>query len=274
VPDAGAALAVCADPDGDPARQASAEVLAARLQLPLLARWPDPGQTGPLPLAILAVAADGLALRQVGVRPPGPLRVDFAAPTLRYRRRAGHNELLGRAVGIAGRPGLAVIDATAGLGRDAFVLADLGAQVELCEREPVLAALLEDALRRAAGSDDPWLRDCVARMVLHPVPAEQRLLAGPAADVVYLDPMFPERTKSAAVGRDLALLQRLLPGGDDGAELARCALASGCARVVVKRPLRAVPLLPRPHHDVRGKAVRFDVYEVRPLPARQPARPV
>jgi len=248
-----------------------AHALALRLHLPFLPTWPDPAHPGPF--AVLAVAADGLTLQQIGVRAPGPVRIDFAAPAMRYRRRAGHNELLGRAVGIAGRPGLAVIDATAGLGRDAFVLADLGAQVELCEREPVLAALLDDALTRAGCSHDPWLQACVARMTLRPGAAEQRLQSGPAADVVYLDPMFPARTKRAAVGRDLTLLQRLLPGSDDGVDLARCALDSGCARVVVKRPLRAPPLLPRPHHDVRGKAVRFDVYEIRALPARQSAPP-
>ncbi len=184
---------------------------------------------------------------------------------MRHRRQGGHNELLGRAVGVGKQRDLAVLDATAGLGRDSFVLADLGCRVILCERDPVLVEMLRAALARAAAGDDPWLSAVAGRMRLRPgeatnlSPAE---LAGVV--VIYLDPMFPPRDKRAAVKKEMALLQRLLGdgGNGDGADrLLLWALRQAVARVVVKRPLRAPPLAGRaPSHTLAGKAVRYDVY--------------
>lgn len=197
--------------------------------------------------------------------------MDFGSAAMRHRRNAGHNELLGRAVGAARKPGLRVLDATAGLGRDSFVLADLGCEVTLCEREPVIAAMLERAIVSATEGGDTWLARVAARMRLFPADArslaEDRLAD---VEVIYLDPMFPGRVKAAAVKKEMALLQLLLGSrGDPAAEaddLLRWALSRDVARVVVKRPLRAPPLGgQRPSHQLAGKAVRFDVYGRRAL---------
>ena len=201
---------------------------------------------------------------------PGPVSVDFGSNTMRHRRRSGHNELLGKAVGVSGTRHPRVLDATAGLGRDGFVLADMGCSVTLCEREPVIAALLESGLELARASGEGWLLQVAARMQLI-VGSAESLGQGVLADVevICLDPMFPQREKSAAVKKEMALFQALLeadasPQAAD--QLLRWALLQDVARVVVKRPVRA-PFLGElePSHTVSGKAVRFDVYVKRAL---------
>ena len=221
--------------------------------------------------AILAAPARALAAR-LGLDFIGdPVIERINAPgagsaAMRHRRRGGQNELLGRAVGIGKREPLRLLDATAGLARDSFVLADLGCHVRLCERHPVICELLSDGLRRAKDSDDPWLAGVAARLALLPGDArEQRV---DTSDVIYLDPMFPQRSKRAAVKADLSLLQDILQeqNQQDAEHLLTWALQQDVARVVVKRPLRAPALAGRsPSHVLRGKAVRFDVYVLRGL---------
>jgi 16S rRNA (guanine1516-N2)-methyltransferase len=191
--------------------------------------------------------------------------IEFGSDAMRHRRRSGHNELLGRAVGIAGGRHPRVLDATAGLGRDSFVLADMGCAVVLCEREPVLAVMLAQGLQLALTRGDEWQRQVVQRMHLYPGDARNpaAMQAGPA-DVIYLDPMFPARDKRAAVKKEMALFQALLASThcqQDAEQLLLWALAQDVTRVVVKRPPRAPYLAGRqPSHSLAGKAVRFDVH--------------
>jgi 16S rRNA (guanine1516-N2)-methyltransferase len=208
--------------------------------------------------------------RQSGRALPGPVTVDFGGDAMRHRRRSGHNELLGKAVGVSSTRHPCVLDTTAGLGRDAFVLADMGCSVTLCEREPVIAALLRSGLEVARTSGEAWLLQVVARLQFFAGDAlsvDSSTLA--AVDVICLDPMFPQREKSAAVKKEMALFQALLEGDanpEAADELLQWALKQEVARVVVKRPARA-PALGRlePSHNVSGKAVRFDVYVKRAL---------
>lgn len=251
-----------------PVFQAEAAELAQRLGLPLC---DGPGADIPDTLVgLLLVGPEGLALRAPGRSAPKAIAVDFGAGAMRHRRRGGQNELLGRAVGVGKKPLLQVLDATAGLGRDAFVLADLGCRVTLVEREPVVAALLECGLARAAAAQEPWLQEVRTRMTLLTGDACTLPGSGLAGqDVIYLDPMFPQRDKSAAVKKEMALFQALFDtagAADDPAALLAWALRCPVARVVVKRPLKAAPLGGRPpSHSIRGKAVRYDVYVLRGL---------
>lgn len=252
-------LAVCAS---EPRLALDANRLAGQLGLPLLA----PGTLArdcEQAEALLVVDSNVLSLRLCGRKAPGAVAVDFGAPAMRFRRGSGHNELLGKAVGVGKKQGLAVLDATGGLGRDSFVLADLGARVTLCERHPVIAAMLESGLERAAASADDWLGAVAARMRLFAGDAREAPAGWiAAADVIYLDPMFPGRDKRAAVKKEMALFQFLLrEAAADDDELLRWALASEVSRVVIKRPLRAAPLAGKqPSHSIRGKAVRYDVH--------------
>jgi len=164
-----------------------------------------------------------------------------------------------------------VIDATAGLGRDAVLLARLGCRVTMIERHPVVAALLADGLARAASSALPWLRKLSGSMQL--VTGDSARLVGEVADtgaappVIYLDPMFSDGRGSAAAGREMQYLQELHAGDspDDVGDLFTAARAVGPERIVVKRPLHAVSLDEQPPtHSIEGESVRFDVYLSRP----------
>ncbi|WP_052094629.1 class I SAM-dependent methyltransferase, partial [Pseudohaliea rubra] len=234
-------LAVALGDGGDPAL---ARQLAETLSLPLLA-VPGDGFDGKQGLdLLLLVDAAGPALRPLGPGASGPVRCRFDDGSLRHRRRNGHNEAIGRALAVGRAPGMRIIDGTGGFARDAFVLADLGAEVTVCERQPVLAALLGEALASAAASGDPWLREVAGRLQL--VPADVRTLAPgvlAGADALYLDPMFPAARKRAASGKAMTVLQHLLDDDEaTAAALVTWALAQPVRRVVVKRPRRAPPL--------------------------------
>lgn len=243
--------------------------LALRLGLPLLATGRgavDSARTS----AVLIVSGQSLCLQQTGRGAPGPVVVDFGSPGMRHRRRSGSSELLGRAVGWGKKSPLRIVDATAGLGRDAFVLADLGCEVDLYEREPVIVELLRAGLHIASASDDPWLAGVVRRM--HLCPGDARQVAASrmqGVDVICLDPMFPQRSKSAAVKKEMALFQMLLGHSTDQQDadaLLHWALLQDTARVVVKRPARAPHLAAlQPSHCISGKSVRYDVYVNRKL---------
>jgi 16S rRNA (guanine1516-N2)-methyltransferase len=211
---------------------------------------------------VLLRSAGQLRLAWTRAGAPGPVAVDLSAGAGKRRwREASRRQPLARAIGIA-RGAVDVVDATAGLGRDASVLAALGCRVTAVERDRVLFALLEDGLRRAAGDPQPALRALAAR--IRALCADARdVLAAQRPDVAFLDPMFPPRTKSARVKKDLQLFQELLGPQDDGGELLSAALAAARERVVVKRPLHAPPLAARPDRTIAGTRVRFDVYLVR-----------
>ncbi|HDY82356.1 MAG TPA: hypothetical protein ENH48_05305, partial [Halieaceae bacterium] len=240
----------------------AATTLAHRLGLTLLPTGSDP--TGYEHVhAVLVVSGGSVFLQRTGRAAPGPVAAEFGSTAMRHRRRSGHNELLGRAVGVGKKPRLRVLDATAGLGRDSFVLADLGCEVTLCERDPVIVEILRAGMDTARAGGDQWLDAVLGRMQLCPGDARQvsaDTLRG--VDVLYLDPMFGQRDKSAAVKKEMALFQLLLGGGaaQDADELLQWALQVDVARVVVKRPPKAPNLAARqPSHSISGKAVRYDI---------------
>lgn len=155
------------------------------------------------------------------------------------------------------------VDATAGLGEDSFLLAAAGFRVLMFERNEIVAALLQDALVRAAG--EPDLTDIVARMQLvegDSVSALARLDEAP--DVVLLDPMFPEKKKNAAVKKKLQLLQQLERPCEDEAALLEAACSALPRKIVVKRPAKGPYLAGRkPSYSLAGKAVRYDCIVLR-----------
>ncbi len=201
----------------------------------------------------------------------GPLRksritAEFVKGHAAHRRKQGGRELLRRALGAHPQRRLNVLDATGGLGRDAFQMAQYGCRVSVYERNPVVAALLRDGLRRARAAAET--RAIAGRITLHCGDSlvKIRQLHHDAAghwtfDVIYLDPMFPRRTKSALVKKEMQILQVLLGHEDNGPELLEAALNGATAKVVVKRPARAVTLAgPKPSHSITGRTTRFDVY--------------
>ena len=207
----------------------------------------------------LAAEEQGIVLHRVGDK--GAVWVDFTAGAAQHRRLHGGGELLAKAVGRSKQP--TVWDATGGLGRDSFVLAGLGLNVHIFERHPAVYCLLADGLARALLHSDT--AETASRLTLHHADAAEympRLAAEIGRpQVVYLDPMYPERRKSAAVKKEMAFFHELVGIAQNDAALLDAALATATARVVVKRPRLGDFLCGRkPDYQYTGKSTRFDVY--------------
>ena len=197
------------------------------------------------------------------------LQADFTSMLPRLKKSNLEREFLVKASRIKGMNTadgqLRAVDATAGFGEDSLLLAAAGYNVELYEYDPVIAALLRDARRRAAKSSDDALRDAVSRMDLREGDSvsAMRAMAGSnePPDIVLLDPMFPERRQSALVKKKFQLLQQLESPceGADESELLEAAEAAGPRRIIIKRPLKGPYLAGRrPGYSITGKAVRYD----------------
>ncbi len=252
-------LAVCAL---EPFYNETAKVLAKTLNLPFFAL------KTPLKFATqydyLLLVSDHLAIARTGKGAPAPVRVDFTSGAVAHRRKfgGGKGQDIAKAVGLNKRAGVSVFDATAGLGRDAFVLATLGCHVTLFERVPFVRALLESGLNAARYHEE--VDDIMARMQLAPgtlVEYTQEI-----ADVVYLDPMYPHAEKSAAAKKEMAFFRDLIGHDDDADALLPMALDSAKYRVVVKRP-KGAPYLndQKPTYQLDGKSGRFDIYVLKSL---------
>ena len=213
---------------------------------------------------LLYQTADHLQLRSLIEPHVNPLYVDFIGGQSRHRRLygGGRGQHLARAIGLRKHPHPVVVDATAGLGRDAFVLATLGCRVTMLERSAVIAALLRDGLQHAQDVDDEAVRDIVQRMQLVHADAISWLQSNSSvADVIYLDPMFPGRKKSAQVKKEMRFFQDIVGGDQDAGELLYAALDAAGRRVVIKRPVRSGYLAERrPDFSITGKTTRYDIY--------------
>lgn len=208
-----------------------------------------------------------LALEQVDDPKQGLVFVDFVCGAAAHRRKfgGGKGQAIAKAIGLKSGVQVDVIDATAGLGRDAFVLASLGCNVTLVERSPVAAALLEDGLERAYLNLEigPWMQQ---RMQLH-FASGYEYLQSHQTDVVYLDPMFPHKKKSALVKKEMRVFQGVVGADLDADDLLEVALNAARYRVVVKRPDYA-PFLKdkKPSMSIKTKKNRFDVYVKQAIP--------
>lgn len=245
----------------DPAYDSAAARWAERLALPIEAEAAFALQLGP----------EGLQLVERGPRAAGPIRADFVTGAVAHRRLfgGGSGQMIAKAVGI--QPGVrpVILDATAGLGRDAFVLARLGCALTLIERHPLIFALLDDGLQRAQA--DPDVGPIVARMRLIGGDAIEifRAWQGEPPQVIYLDPMFPARDKNSMVKKEMRLFRPLTGDDDDAPLLLEAALALASHRVVVKRSRKAPAIAgERPGHVLEGKSSRFDIYPKKSLKAK------
>ncbi|OZS45455.1 class I SAM-dependent methyltransferase [Photobacterium sanguinicancri] len=216
----------------------------------------------------LVLTEERLELRKLDEPKLGAVYVDLAGGAASHRRKfgGGRGQAIAKAVGLKGGVMPKVLDGTAGLGRDAFVLASLGCKVQMVERHPVVAALLDDGLTRA--KQDPEIGGWVSeRLTLLHASSQQALIDladnadFEAPDVVYLDPMYPHKKKSALVKKEMRVFQSLVGADLDADGLLTPALALATKRVVVKRPDYAEFLdLVKPSTAIETKKNRFDVY--------------
>jgi 16S rRNA (guanine1516-N2)-methyltransferase len=180
----------------------------------------------------------------------------------RFRFGGGRGQALPKAVGMTGGKTRMVVDATAGLGREAFLLASLGAEVTLIERSPDMHRLLAEGLARARKTGG-GVAEVISRMTLLHGDARD-LLSTLSPEVVLVDPMHPPRKKSAFVKYEMRLIREIVGTDEDSVELMKVALATASKRVVLKWPLRADPMegICRASHQIVGKSTRYDVFMV------------
>lgn len=235
--------------DGD---RAYAEALAAHLKTTLLDATPEAS-------IWLSVDATGLSLTDGDQA----MRGDFTKLQKRLQYHNLTHELLVKATKVKGREKLRVIDATAGMGEDSLLLAAAGCEVTLYEQDQVIAALLQDTMRRAL--EEAALHEIVMRM--HLVEGDSighlRKLGetGERPDVIYLDPMFPERQKSGLVKKKFQLIHYLEAPAENEEALMQAAIAARPFKIVVKRPAKGPYLAGlKPSYSLDGKAIRYDCY--------------
>ncbi|MBA2709276.1 MAG: class I SAM-dependent methyltransferase [Tatlockia sp.] len=200
----------------------------------------------------LIVTTDKLLLKMAHF---SALYSDFDSKTWQVRRDAGKKQGLVRACKPA--KGLRIIDATAGWGRDAAVLASFGAEVLMLERQPILAALLNDGLMRQNEQSKKNLK-----LTLKQVDSKdylQSLTPNDFPDVIYIDPMHPTRQKAALVKKDMQALQQLFGTDEDAHLLIELARKRALKRIVVKWPQHLSPIL-KPDLSIEGKVIRFDIW--------------
>ena len=226
-----------------------AESFAKRTGVPILDK---PGEN----LTVL-FDAKGVSLTGYGLTYQG----DFEGMLHRVSDGRLAHEMLVRAAKTT-ETDLKGIDATAGMGEDAFLLAAYGYDMTLYEQNPVVAVLLKDALRRA--KKHPQLKEIAGRMKLVEGNSVEELKTRvDAVDLIYLDPMFPGRQKSGLSNKKLQLIQKLEPPCSDEVELFEAAIQAKPSKIIVKRPLKSPFLAGKnPTYELKGKAIRYDCYAV------------
>ena len=204
---------------------------------------------------ILQFDEDGLSLVSKNMK----LHGDFTNTIRRIKQSNLEKELLIHAAKIKGKKqDLIAIDATAGMGEDSLLLAAYGFKVNLYEKNPIIAELLKDALERA--KQTPELKEIVARMEVFEedsIIAMSKLDYKP--DVILLDPMFPERTKSALIKKKFQILHQIETPCTNEKELLDSAIKANPKKIVIKRPLKGEYLAGiKPSYSVKGNSIRYD----------------
>jgi 16S rRNA (guanine1516-N2)-methyltransferase len=241
-----------------------AEGVASNLRLPIF--------NGDLSLAqetfsfLILISKEGTKLQKLGKPKVRPVMIDFLSQKNIFRKNqgGGKKQLIARAVGLNKKNDLKILDVNAGLGSDAFVLASLGAKVLMLERSPIISLLLEDALQRA----ENFLKTEKINLELTKQDAlcylKEKSFSAMRPDVIFLDPMYPERKKSAIGSKEMRILKEIVGEDLDAPRVLSLALNVALMRVVVKRPKLALWLGDKkPDLIFFGKSTRFDVYLVK-----------
>ncbi len=220
---------------------------------------------------LLHITTDYLELRKTNHDQKKPkiesIHVDFVSGKTNHRRLhgGGKGQDIAKAIGLHKIKNPTVLDLTAGMGGDSFVLATLGAEITMIERNPVTHALLNDALNRAKLSTDDELQSIINRIILKNEDALlslENLKTNNLPNVIYIDPMFPTRLKSAQVKKEMQFFHDIVGADEDSEKLLLTALSLAKNRIVVKRPRLANKLTEevQPAFDISGKSTRYDVY--------------
>ncbi len=256
----------------------AAQFLSERFNLPI-----DLQQSAEMTLGWHWVKKDPIPKLALFHKDSGPVFIDFVSGKKAHRRHfgGGKGQPLVRAMGKLKEGLPTILDATAGMGGDSFVIASQGFKVQMVERSVAVAALLEDALKRAKDGlqnlsdedSDPELLSIIMNMSLVQADSTDYLLSQkPVVDVVYMDPMYPEKKKNAATKKEMKALQNLVGPDKDSENLLLAAMQTASYRVVVKRPKNA-PIIqlenPQliPSAEISSPNTRYDIYSIKALKA-------
>ncbi|MGU3576902.1 class I SAM-dependent methyltransferase [Brucellaceae bacterium C25G] len=203
------------------------------------------------------------------------LIVDFVGGAVghRFRSGEGRGQPLAKAAGFSGNITPSIVDATAGLGRDAFFLASLGAHVTLIERSQKMYQLLQEAMLRAA-SEGGRIADTISRMTLLHGDSKD-ILPDLKPQVILVDPMHPPRGNTALVKKEMRQIREIVGTDPDAEKLMQVALECAQNRVVLKWPLRAAPMenIVKFSHQILGKSTRYDVFvKAKLVPAQEESK--
>lgn len=190
------------------------------------------------------------------------LIIDFVGGAVGHRHKfgGGRNQALPKAIGMKNGINPKVVDATAGLGRDAFLMASLGAEVTLIERSAHMHELLAQGIARAV-HEGGEMAEIMSRMTLMFGDAKE-LLPALKPEIILIDPMHPPRKNSALVKKQMRLIRDIVGTDEDSVELMQVALGCATKRVVLKWPQKAdfMPDIRKPSHQINGKSTRYDVF--------------
>lgn len=216
----------------------------------------------------LYFAKDGLSLKPFDKSKHGNIKVDFLAGKNNHRRiySTSYRSDIARAFAISSKNKPKILDCTAGFGSDAFSLASLGCEVKLIERNPLVYALLYDGIQRMkmATRSDKHFKKCIdisceyndSICYLNESSDNQNFF-----DAIYLDPMFPPKSKNAKAKKEMQAIQNIIVFEGDYDKLLSAALESKAKRVVVKRPVKGSFLSDiSPSFSIKARTIRYDVF--------------
>ncbi len=192
------------------------------------------------------------------------IHVDFLTGSMAHRQQygGGKGQAIAKAIGLkTAKTYPTVLDATAGLAKDAYVIATLGCPVTMLEQSPIIAKLVQDGIERACHDDNFNTILNQGFKLIQQNSIEYLKTVTDMPDVIYLDPMYPDRKKTALVKKNMQILQKLLGIDPDVNALLEVALQHAKNRVVVKRPKGAESISDRvPNTTIESKKTRYDVY--------------
>ena len=217
---------------------------------------------------VLVFDKDGLYLQLL--RPKFfKINVDFFSPGYKFRinKGGGFREPIAKALGLKKDKPYKIFDATAGFGRDAYLLASLGNEVCMSERNPIVYILLKDGLRRAIDNENfEFARDLISRRIKLFKGDSKSFIKSPyfkEIDILYLDPMFSNSSKKSLVKKEMQILNNIVDDSDAHLllNLALPFLNNNLRRIVVKRPRIGKKLTNYdPDLTYKGKRNRYDIY--------------
>ena len=186
------------------------------------------------------------------------LSFDFLKGRLFNRlKRIEHESLIKKAIG-KNKAQLKIFDATAGSLIDTIIFLKLGHKVVACEQSKILYRLLNDAILRAKKEYNFFDN-------LSFINSDSALIIDSYldSDIFYFDPMFEEVKQNIKRSGTLQKIGNVLSFEkleDTSAQIFDHMLKKKYKKVIVKRPIKSNPLYEKINYQVKGKAIRYDVY--------------